>query len=342
MKKAIKVIIVILLLLMVYYGIKKDLDSVRDKKVQDDNNINWLHVEDSNLLDNKNNKVQLKGISTHGIQWYSELYSYENIKKLKEVWGINVFRIAMYTDPDMEGYINNNNLKEEVVKIVDYAIELDLYVIVDWHILNDNNPNKYENEAMEFFDEISKKYKDTPNIIYEICNEPNGVNWIDVKNYAEKIIKVIRNNSSKSLIIVGIPEWCRDLKSVQNNPLNLDNIMYSVHFYAGSDSDNLRKNMSDFLDKKLPIFVSECGITNNTGNGKIYEEEFNKWIKYLDQKNISWVFWAFSNKDETSSILTIDYNPKNEELLDDDVNNDFNNYLTETGKIVKKIFSNYR
>lgn len=354
MKKIISILLIISLITVIIYGIVKDVQKVKDSSPKKNETVNkntvtyngWLKVKKTKLLNSKNEEIQLRGISSHGIQWYSELYNYNNIKKLRDTWGINIFRIAMYTDPDADGYVKNKSLKDEVIKIVDEVINLDMYVIIDWHILNDGNPTTYEEEAIEFFDELSLKYKDVPNVIFEICNEPNGnISWNnDVKKYAEKIIEVIRNNSPKSLIIVGIPEWCKDLLTVSRNPLDIDNIMYSVHFYAGTDNQELRNKMDKILKLGLPIFVSECGITDNTGDGDIYEKEFKEWIKYLNKNNISWIFWSLSNKDETSSLLTVDYKLVETSAEDSDVliESDLNDYLTDTGEILRGIFNSYK
>ena len=95
------------------------------------------------------------------------------------------------------GYISDKeNIKNKVIEIADNVIDLDMYVIIDWHILMDNNPNTHKEEAKEFFREMSTLYADTPNVIYEICNEPNGnsVTWDkSIKPYAEEIIPIIRH-----------------------------------------------------------------------------------------------------------------------------------------------------
>ena len=237
-------------------------------------------------------------------------------------------------------------MKQKLIEITNNLIDLDMYVIIDWHTLKDNDPNKYKEDAKVFFDEISTLYKDSPNIIYEICNEPSGntVTWDDqIKPYAEEIIPIIRKNAPKSLIIVGTPNWCKDLTSPSNNKLNYENILYSCHFYAGTHKQELRDEIDKALQNNLPVIVSEWGTTDASGNGSVDIEESKKWIEYLNSKKISHINWSFSNKNESSAIIRQDYleNPDNNDTSnnEDNLKNDFNDYLTESGKFVKSIFN---
>lgn len=343
MKKNIILTIIVLLLILLgsvaYFTSRNKKDSTFVGK------NGWLVVDGSNLLNSSGEPIQLRGISSHGIQWYQ--YSKSTIKALKDTMKINVFRIAMWTDPNHNGYVKNPGIKDYAIELIDYAIELDLYVIIDWHILEDDNPNTYKEEAKEFFDEISNKYKNVPNVIYEICNEPSGTtNWKEgVKPYAEEIIPVIRKNSPKSLIIVGTPEWCRDLNEVLASPLDYKNIVYAVHFYSGSNKQELRDVMDNFLDNGLAIFVSECGMTNYMADGPLYIDEFETWIEYLDQKNISWVYWSIAMKDETSSILDPNKDYFKWDIYGnfiDPEDKDLNDYLSESGKEIHKILNSYQ
>ena len=296
------------------------------------NSISWLQTNGNKITDENGKEIQLKGISSHALEWYSDIITYKNLKELKDDFNISAFRIAVYTDPNLSGYIaKKEETLNKVYSIVDKLISLDLYAIIDWHILQDNNPQMYEKEATEFFDTLSKKYSNTPNVIYEICNEPNGnVTWNEnVKPYAENIIPTIRNNSPKSLILVGSPDWSKDLKSIKANPLNLKNVAYTFHFYAGTHKEEFRNEITDFLNSNLPIFISECGITDASGNGMLYEDEFSKWIDFLNERKISYIFWSFSNKNESSSILKESYNVSNN-------NGDLKSYLTRTGEIFKE------
>lgn len=289
----------------------------------------WLKVDGTQIKNEKGDNFVLQGISSHGLQWYSDILTNDNLKKLKETWDVNVFRIAMYTSEG--GYISNKEeTKQKLITIANNVIDLDMYVIIDWHILSDNNPNIYKEDSKAFFEEISTLYKDTPNVIYEICNEPNGdaVTWDnDVKPYAEEIIPIIRKNSPNSLIIVGTPNWCQKLKPSVQNPLNYQNILYSCHFYAGTHKQELRDEVSYALENGLPVIISEWGTTDASGNGQVDVEESKAWIDFLKSNNISFINWSFSNKNEGSALLKSDFN--NQE--------DFNNYLTESGNLVKSL-----
>lgn len=170
-----------------------------------------LIVEGAQLLDEKGNPVMLRGISSHGIAWYPEYANYRSLKMLKD-YGANVFRIAMYVEQS-DGYLEEPELNRKLLySAIENSLAADLYTIVDWHVLRDENPNRHAEKAISVFEEIAKRYGDEPGIIYEICNEPNGdTTYDDIINYAEKVIPVIRKYAPNALILVGTPRFCTSL-----------------------------------------------------------------------------------------------------------------------------------
>ena len=247
-----------------------------------------LSVSDGKLVDSHGKEVQLTGISTHGINWFPEFATPETIASLRNNFGINVIRLAMYTS-DYNGYCvggsdNQKDLMDKICSAVDAATENDMYVIIDWHTLNDENPNTYKAESIQFFGEMVRKYKGNDNVIYEICNEPNGdTTWSDIKSYAKEVIPVIRNVDSDAVILVGTPEWSSDLESVQDDPLNFKNIMYTYHFYAASHKDDARAELESALEAGLPVFISEYGLVSADGNGSVDTKEAKKWYDLIDE-----------------------------------------------------------
>lgn len=265
-----------------------------------------LQVKDSKLCDEKGNPVQLRGVSTHGLAWFPDYVNEECFANLKS-WGANVVRLALYTHEN-GGYCTDGDTKklEELVRNgVKYAEKQDMYVIVDWHVLNEGNPNTYSVQAKTFFETMSKEFAGKKNVIYEICNEPcKGATWDDVKFYASEVIPVIRDNDKDAVIIVGTPNWSQDVDIVAEDPITeYDNIMYALHYYAATHKEDLQAKMHKALDKKIPIFVSEFGICDASGNGALDIESANKWISILDANGISYVCWNLSNKNESSALF---------------------------------------
>ncbi len=266
-----------------------------------------LHVEGTKLVGSDGRCVQLKGISTHGIAWFPDYINEECFRQLHEEWKANVIRLAMYT-AESGGYCTDGDkekLKSLVKSGVEYAANQDMYVIIDWHILSDSNPNMHLEEAKSFFAEMSETYRDAENVLFEICNEPNnGTAWQDIKAYAEEIIGVIRSNKEDAVILVGTPNWCQYVDEAAADPITAyDNLMYTLHFYAATHTDDLRGKMVSAVDAGLPIFVSEYGICDASGNGAIDEAQANQWVALMNEYEISYVAWNLSNKAESSAIL---------------------------------------
>lgn len=266
-----------------------------------------LSVKGTDLVDSKGAKYQLRGMSTHGIAWFPDYINADTFKYLRDDWNTNCIRLAMYTHEN-NGYCTDGNkewIKGLVKSGVDYATELGMYVIIDWHVLNEQNPLRYKDEALKFFNEMSKLYADRGNVIYEICNEPNsGASWQDIKTYANEVIPVIRANDPDSVILVGTPTWSQDIDQAAASPLSFDNIMYTLHFYAATHTDWLRGRMESCVKNGLPVFVSEFGTCDATGNGAVDVNQSNQWKALIEKYNISYMCWNLANKNESSSIIS--------------------------------------
>lgn len=267
-----------------------------------------LHVKGTKLVDKKGHEVQLRGVSTHGLSWYPQYVNDKCFAQLHDKWGANVVRLAMYTE-EYNGYCsgdakNRSDLKKLIKKGVRLAKKHKMYVIVDWHILSDGNPNSHKKEAKAFFREMSREFKGYNNVIYEICNEPNnGTSWKEIKSYARSVISTIRKNDKKAVIVVGTPTWSQDVDQAAADPIKGDNIMYALHFYAATHKTDLRNKMTAAINKGLPVFVTEYGICDASGNGVIDKKEADRWIQTMDEYGVSYIAWNLSNKQESSSII---------------------------------------
>ena len=269
-----------------------------------------LSVVGPNLVNQYGEKFQLFGLSTHGLQWFGRYANFDTIAAIQEGFGNNIIRFAFYTDEN--GYCDGTEerkkqMLEDLIEGVDAATELGLYVIIDWHMVGaendaDKNPITYMNESIEFFSYITNYYKDQDNILYEIMNEPNGpTTWTQCKKYAETVIPVIRANTD-AIILVGNPRWTADLNSVMRNPLvGFDNIMYTYHFYA-ADHGNTTQVINAYA-AGFPVFISEFGFMESSGDGALGLNNGERWKQVLDQRNISYVAWNISNSKGSASIF---------------------------------------
>ncbi len=291
-----------------------------------------LKVSGRNIVDESNKVFQLKGLSTHGIAWFPDIISKESFKTLRDEWKINSIRLAMYVDEWGNGscYMQNKQINKELMdKGIQYCIELGLYVVIDWHILNPGDPTKYTSEAISFFDEYTKKYSKYPNIIYEICNEPNGdVKWDNkIKPYAEQVISTIRRNDDNAIIIVGTGTWSQDIHDAEKNRLSDNNVVYALHYYAATHTQSLRDRLTQCYNSGLPVLVSEFGNCSADGNGGNNLNEAKQWLQLLDSYQIGYYNWALADKNESCCIFVPGTDLKSGKWSD--------SQLTESGKFIK-------
>ncbi len=262
-----------------------------------------LRVEGTNLVSESGEPVQLRGMSSGGLQSCFQFFNDDVCDTLIQDWGCTVIRLAMTSHGLDNGYTYfPDRYFNEVCGYIDTLLEHGVYIIVDWHILFDGDPTEYQEDAVDFFSRISALYGDNPNIIYEVCNEPNGMRYDDpeapvdwdnvIKPYAETVIAAIRENDPDNIIIVGTPTWSQDVDVASLNPIDGDNIMYTLHFYAGSHGEDHMDKVRTAVDNGLPIFCTEWGVSLDSGNSGVFYTETLEWMDLLNEYNISWCNWS--------------------------------------------------
>ena len=268
------------------------------------------------MVDQNGVPTQLRGASTHGMHWFPQYVNQNAFQTLRDDWGINMVRLVCYPrDVGSVGYLTGgDSTKQQLDTLiqngVDYATKLGMYALVDWHV-HAYNPNEYLKEAKIFFTKYATMYKDHDNVLYEICNEPTGTNWYsgngkDLYTYCSEVIKTIRAIDTDAIIICGTNTWSQDVDQVAAKPmkaLGYENIMYTFHFYSASHKENLMKKVRLATKDGTPIFVTEFGICSADGNGSYDTENADRWIALLDELNISFACWSYSNCNEKSAYF---------------------------------------
>lgn len=283
-----------------------------------------LSVKGNYILSEKGDTVQLRGMSLFWSQWIGQYYNAETVKWLRDDWKCTIVRAAMGVD--MGGYLTNPEAeKQKVIDVVEAAIQLGMYVIIDYH---SHEAHKNPEVAKKFFAEMARKYGKYPNVLYEIYNEPlKEPSWSkELKPYSEEVIKSIRQFDPDNIVIVGTRQWSQMVSEAAEDPIKDNFTVYTLHYYAGTHKQDLRDEATKAMKKGICLFVSEFGTCDASGNGNLDPEESATWFAFLDTYKISWCNWSIADKEETASAIKPGASP----------NGNWPNYMiTPSGKIVK-------
>ncbi|KAH7702540.1 beta-1,4-endoglucanase-4 [Aphelenchoides avenae] len=252
------------------------------------------------------------------------------------------FTRQQYRQPDQ-----NVDLRifERVVKA---AIEVGMYVIIDWH--NEHYASAYHASARQFFTYVAKKYHVFPHVLYETFNEPisrSGVPFTDVWNneikpYHEMIIPVIRAYDKKNVLILGTPSYSGYPEVAVSSPVLIDsNIAYTWHFYMAKpgqpfDGTGRQAAVRSVLDANRLVFVTEYGTTDGSGRYNYNPDAMKQWWAFMDEVGLSYTNWAVNDapwngtetKQPTGTSVFTDTTTGAEVALD--------SHLTPSGKLVKE------
>jgi endoglucanase len=272
-----------------------------------------LSVDGNRIVDRSGEPVSLAGPSLfwgnkgrdEGAAYSAdEYYNAAVVAYVRREWNAPIIRIAMGAETP-GGYIHDPEGRwRRITAVADAAIDEGMYFIADWH---SHRAEENLEAAIAFFQRLARRYGDTPNIIYEIYNEPlNTTDWATViKPYAEAVVGAIREIDPDNLIAVGTQSWSQDVDKAADNPLKgFDNLVYSLHFYAGTHGQSLRDKAAYALNKGLPLMVTEWGTVNADGDGGVAREETLRWIDFLRDNQLSHCNWSLHSKAEGASMLS--------------------------------------
>ncbi len=306
------------------------------------------------IVDKNGVPYQLRGASSHGLSWFPQYVNKNAYHTLRDDWGMNMVRIAVYGREGTYAYTNGYaSVSDEEAKAyndeiiqrgVQAATELGMYVILDWHVLR-YNPNEDIEEAKAFFEKYATMYKDYDNVLFEICNEPLDTKWYDgtdndLYTYCTQVTKVIRDCGSDAIVICGTNNYSAEVDEVAGHLLEDKNTIYTCHFYAASHYEEPQKRLTDALANGVPVFISEFGICTASGDGVSDFENADVWLDICDANNVSYACWAMSNSPESAAYFQTECSKSDGAWKEDELTNTsiylINRYLARKEMLEKE------
>lgn len=260
-------------------------------------------VANSNVLtDEQGNIVLLQGLMPADAARLREIGKFDQgfIQDISDT-GANVVRIPVHP----ENWVHDPDyLWRYLDPLVAWAGQADMYVIIDWHYIGNvisgagsQMPDIDEQPldlTLEFWEQVARYFHDTPNVIFELFNEPQSIAAPEWRAGAQEIISVIRAQGAQQLVIVGGIDYGKDLSWVMDDPVQDGNVAYAAHIYPSHSSAQWDHWFGEVAER-YPVLVTEWGFMDENrdtshaylaGDQRSYGEPF---LEYLDKHSIGWV-----------------------------------------------------
>lgn len=283
---------------------------------QTSNSLSLVTVKGNKFVTADGKTIVFKGLDTSDPDklataghWNKEYF--ETMKS----WGANIVRFPVHpTAWRKRG-------KDDYIKLLDqgvqWATELGLYVIIDWHTIGNLRTEMYQNamyettrkETFEFWRTMAQHYKDNTTVAcFELFNEPTiqrgqlgECSWQEWKKLNEEMIGIIRANGAKAIPLVAGFNWAYDLTPIAKEPVNAEGIAYVSHPYPMKREKPWEDKWTTdwgFAAEKYPLILTEIGFAGAEEKGAhvpvISDESYGEAItKYCEEKGISYTVWVF-------------------------------------------------
>ncbi len=266
----------------------------------------WLTTSGRFIKDPQGNNVVLRGVSLVDIGEVN-LGRTRNASQLINMatneadgWYARVVRLPVYPNAidSSPGWIANPDayFNNHLDPAIQNCVVRQIYCIIDWHYITDYNNSTVDTATRAFWNYVAPRYANTPNVIFELYNEPvNPDNWQTWKQWAQPWVDIIRSHAPNNLILIGGPRWSQNLSSAASSPFVGSNLVYVAHIYPEHGGQSNWDSWFGNAANSVPFFVTEWGWiqggatpTNGTQSG--YGVPFSN---YLESKGLSWTAWVF-------------------------------------------------
>lgn len=214
-------------------------------------------------------------------------------------------------------------------EIVNWALERDLAIIVDFHHYDEMawDPWGHKDRFLGIWGQVAEHYRDYPsNVLFELLNEPNGeLNAALWNEYSGEALAIVRGSNPNRDVIIGPVAWNEyDWVSTLDVPDD-EHIIVTFHYYLpfefthqgaewveGSDpwlgktweaTDSEKAEITRHFDSvakwaqrhgNIPILLGEFGAYS-----KAEMDSRVRWTEFVrseaERHGFAWAYWEFAS-----------------------------------------------
>lgn len=305
-----------------------------------------LHTAGTRLFDANEKPVWLYGVNIASLEWLNAGdHVQESVNRAIADWRVNLIRLPLAQDRwfgKMPGQADGGAAYRAIVdQIVDTCAAAHVYVDLDLHWSECGKwaseggklgqhvmPDKH---SITFWHDVATRYKNHPNVIFGLYNEPHDVSWEVWRNGGtvtdvpakesrdqtriafdavglQTLYNTVRATGAQNLVTVSGLDWGYDLSGVLNGyAITGTNLVYETHPYPFKK--NWDRNFGG-VSEKYPVYVGEWGFGDGRfggAKGLAYGKRLMSYIKDHDIR--MWTAWDLHPTAGPSLIKDWSYAP---------------------------------
>jgi hypothetical protein len=269
-----------------------------------------LSTSGANIVDDEGNIIILKGVVRPSLEWnpQGQRLSVSDIQKM-HAWGANTIRLDLNQNYWFQsGPVTEAGTYKQIINaIVYYATQNHMAIILDLHWTENGHQSPMANkDSLRFWKEVATDYKNFGTVIFELFNEPYGVDknvWLKGDNqYAgyQQLYDVVRATKADNLIIVNGLDYGYDISFVSDSfNVNGNNIVYGSHPYNEKGSTQYNGAGGSFnhnfqgVINKYPLIFTEFGVNEAHYFPTDYKAVYQRTLSYINDAHISYTAFAW-------------------------------------------------
>ncbi|HTK06213.1 MAG TPA: cellulase family glycosylhydrolase [Ktedonobacteraceae bacterium] len=209
------------------------------------------------------------------------------------------------------------------------SLNLNAILDLQWVDAGGNSPGSGSSwpmpdaDSVTFWQQAATLYKSSPNVLFEIYNEPNPANWacwqtgcsVTSTSYSsscncqvaatyqavgmQTLVNTIRGAGATNLVLAAGSNWGFDLSGVSSKGgLTGSNIVYDTHPYPYQG----KMTTADWDASFGPLSANAPVISTESGSYDCKSTFETSLLSYLDSHQIGWLGWAWSVQGAATSV----------------------------------------